>query len=109
MKLFLLVYFYATVFSSTVVAQSMEDKFPVSVINTTGNKKLIFYFSGDGGINNFTEKLCADIANKGYVIVCFNSRKYFWKQKTPEQIAKDASEIISSYLALYNKKDFSYF
>ena len=85
----------------------MEDRFPVSVINPTGNKRLIFYFSGDGGINNFTENLCNQLGTKGYTIIRFNSRKYFWTQKTPEQIAKDAGEIITYYLSLLSKKDFS--
>jgi type IV secretory pathway VirJ component len=85
----------------------MEDRFPVSVINATGSKKLIFYFSGDGGINNFTENLCDQLGSKGYTVIRFNSRKYFWSQKTPEQIAKDAGEIITYYLSLYNKKDFA--
>ena len=93
--------------SLNAMAQNMEDRFPLSIINATGNKRLVFYFSGDGGINNFTEELCANLAGKGYTIIRFNSRKYFWKQKTPDQLAKDAGEIISYYLALYHKKDFS--
>ncbi len=106
MKSFLICLF-TVVLSLNTVAQSIEDRFPLSIINTTGNKRLIFYFSGDGGINNFTENLCDQLGTKGYTIIRFNSRKYFWKQKTPDQIAKDAGEIISYYLALYHKKDFS--
>ena len=107
MKLFLLVCFFTSVISFDVVAQSMEDRFPISVINATGNKRLVFYFSGDGGINNFTEDLCNQLGRKGYTVIRFNSRKYFWSQKTPEQLAEDAGEIITYYLSLYNKKDFA--
>ncbi len=108
MKLiFLLTFFFPIVISFKVDAQSIEDRFPLSVINATGNKRLIFYFSGDGGINNFTENLCDQLGAKGYTVIRFNSRKYFWTKKTPEQIAKDAGEIITYYLSLYNKKDFS--
>ena len=107
MKPFLLICFFAIAISFDVVAQSMEDRFPVSVINATGSKRLVFYFSGDGGINKFTEKVCDQLGTKGYTVIRFNARKYFWTQKTPEQIAKDASEIITYYLSQYNKKDFS--
>ncbi len=108
MKRFLLLFLIANIFIiAKTNAQGMEDKFPVTVINATVTKKLLFYFSGDGGINNFTEKLCAELAAKNYTVICFNSRKYFWKQKTPEQFATDATEIITYYLTQYNKKDFS--
>ena len=107
MKPFLFIGLFISIISFKIAAQSMEDRFPLSVINATGNKRLVFYFSGDGGINNFTENLCDQLGTKGYTVIRFNSRKYFWIQKTPEQIAKDASEIITFYLSQFNKKDFS--
>ena len=107
MKQLLLICFFTSIISFNLIAQSFEDRFPVSVINVTGKKRLVFYFSGDGGINNFTENLCDQLGTKGFTVIRFNSRKYFWTKKTPEQIAKDAGEIITYYLSLYNKTDFS--
>ena len=90
-----------------LAAQNMEDKYPISILNPSGTKQLLFYFSGDGGINNFSETLCADLAIKNYVVIVFNSRKYFWKQKLPDFMAAQVSEIIQYYLLKFNKKEYS--
>ena len=94
-------------FASFTHAQSIEDKYPVTVLNPTGTKQLVFYFTGDGGINTFSEKFCDGLAQKNYTVICFNARKYFWKQKTPELMASQVTEIIRYYLNKFNKKEYS--
>lgn len=93
--------------SMQLTAQNMEDKYPISILNPSGTKQLLFYFSGDGGINNFSETLCADLAKNNFVVIVFNSRKYFWKQKLPDLMAAQVSEIIQYYLVKFNKKEYS--
>jgi type IV secretory pathway VirJ component len=51
--------------------------------------KFIFYISGDGGINNFSQSICKFIHDKGYSVSALNSKIYFWERKTPEQTAKE--------------------
>ena len=94
-------------FTSFSQAQSIEDKYPVTVLNSTSAKHLVFYFTGDGGINNFSENFCDALVKKNYTVICFNSRKYFWKQKTPELMAAQVSEVINYYLNKFNKKEYS--
>ena len=94
-------------FTSFTHGQSIEDKYPVVVLNPSGTKQLVFYFTGDGGINNFSESFCDGLAKKNFTVIRFNSRKYFWKQKTPELMATQVSEIIYYYLNKFNKKEYS--
>ena len=103
----ILILFICFAVSIQLSAQSMEDKYPITVLNPTGAKQLLFYFSGDGGINNFSENLCASLAKNNFVVIVFNSRKYFWKQKLPDLMATQVSEIIQYYLGKFNKKEFS--
>ena len=94
---------------SQIKAQSAADisKFPVSTLNKNGTKQMVIYLTGDGGINNFSQQVCDELAIKNYPVIRFDSRKYFWNRKTPEQFAKDLGEIIKYYLLTYNKTDFS--
>lgn len=88
-------------------AQNIEDKYPVTILNPNGTKQLLFYFTGDGGINNFSEQLCNNLAQKKYTVIILNSRKYFWKQKLPDYMAAQVSEIIQFYITKFKKKEFS--
>ena len=90
-------------------AQSSPEisKFPVSNLNKNGTKQLVIYLTGDGGINTFSQQVCDELALKNYPVLRFDSRKYFWKQKTPEQFAQDLGEIIKYYLVACNKTEFS--
>ncbi len=102
-----IILFYFTFFPIQLYAQNIEDKYPVTVLNPKGTKQLLFYFTGDGGINNFSEKLCNSLIQKNYTVIIFNSRKYFWKQKFPDFMATQVSEIIQYYADKFNKREFS--
>ena len=94
---------------SQIKAQSSVgiSKFPVSILNKNGTKQLVIYLSGDGGINNFSQQVSEELAIKNYPVIRFDSRKYFWNRKTPEQFAQDLGEILRYYLLACNKTEFS--
>jgi type IV secretory pathway VirJ component len=78
-------------YMSTAAAQD----FPVKEWATiTHEKPLVFYISGDGGMNSFSTNLCRSLNQKGYDVFALNAKSYFWNRKTPEQTATD----ISNYL-----------
>lgn len=60
-------------------------------------KPLVIYLSGDGGENSFSKSLLQQVNDKGYAAVLFNSQKYFWSKKTPEQTASDVEKVITYY------------
>jgi type IV secretory pathway VirJ component len=63
------------------------------------DKPLIFYLSGDGGFNKFSNSLCEGISKKGYEVISLNSKSYFWDKKTPEQTTTDISNYLSKKIA----------
>lgn len=67
----------------------------------TTSRKLLIFFSGDGGWLDFEDQLSAGFAAEGFQTIGFNSRSYFWTSKTPEQTAKDVMLLIDKYAALY--------
>ena len=62
------------------------------------DKPLIFYISGDGGMNNFSTSLCENLHDKGFDVVALNSRSYFYNKKTPDQTAADVNSFLSKKL-----------
>lgn len=83
------------------------SKLPLNIINKNASLQLLFYVSGDGGWNSFSQKLCSSLSEKGYAVVCLDAKKYFWDQKTPEKLVQDASDIIEYYLKAWDKDSFS--
>lgn len=55
---------------------------------------LVLYLSGDGGFNSFSNKICQLIADAGYAVAAIDSKNYFWKKKTPKDIAADVSNTL---------------
>lgn len=88
-KLFILIFLMA---GTTTFGQS--EPMPLTEWASSLQTPLIFYISGDGGINDFSTGFCSGINKKGFSISALNSRTYFWKKKTPEQTAND----ITGYL-----------
>ncbi len=62
------------------------------------SKKMIVMLSGDGGWLGFNDTLAMGFAKKGYHVIGFNSRTYFWHQKDPGQTASDVAKLISKYV-----------
>ncbi len=59
---------------------------------------LVLYLSGDGGFNSFSNKLCQLIAGAGYTVAAIDSKNYFWKKKTPKDIAADMSNTLKNLI-----------
>jgi len=62
-----------------------------------GQKPLVVYLSGDGGENSFSKSFMQQINSKGLPAVLFNSQKYFWSKKTPQQTAADVEKVVQFY------------
>ena len=94
MKHYLLLLFFLTA-AIQVGAQDFETR---EWNASSHNKPLIFYLSGDGGFNKFSNSLCTDLNEQGYDVSALNCRSYFWDKKTPEQAAADISRYLSQQL-----------
>lgn len=69
-------------------------------INPVHSRRLVVMLSGDGGWQEFNDKLAIHFSRKSFNTIGFNSRSYFWKQRTPEETTSD----IVSVILKYNKK-----
>ncbi|MBC8986809.1 hypothetical protein H9X96_13595 [Pedobacter sp. N36a] len=69
-------------------------------------KRIIFFFSGDGGMTNSSRSLANELI-EDYAVVCIDSRKYFWNQKTLAGMTLDFTQLIRHYLKSWNKTEFS--
>jgi type IV secretory pathway VirJ component len=72
--------------------------------SNSSSKKILFLFSGDGGWIEFEDNLAVEFAKNEFTTIGLNSRTYFWKQKTPQQTARDLILLINKYSKIYNSK-----
>ena len=75
----------------TVQCQNLPIK---EWVTNNHNKPLIFYISGDGGMNKFSTSLCEGFFKKGFDVSALNARDYFWDRKTPEKTASDVNNFL---------------
>ena len=64
---------------------------------------LVIYLTGDGGLNSFSQKIKEEFEKKGFGVVTLNSRKYFWKGKSPEVFARDIEKISNYFMKSWEK------
>lgn len=97
-----------SIISNQLYAQSYKSNanLPLTVNDKGTNKTLIFYLTGDGGINNFSTKLTENLIAKNYKVIILDSKKYFWEEKTPDVITKDLSPAIDHYIKQTNSSNF---
>lgn len=82
--------------SFTVQAQNLPIK---EWTTNSQDKPLIFYLSGDGGMNNFSTGLCEALHDKGFDVSALNSKSYFWDKKTPQKTADDINNFLTKKLS----------
>lgn len=106
MKFLSLFVFVLVIFGFQNTAMGQSNDLPLSTFPKVGNKPLIIYLTGDGGMNNFSKSLISDLGAQGFAVVCLDTRKYFWDEKTPAEFGKTASAFISKYLKAWDKSAF---
>lgn len=89
--------------SGTHGIQKDDYDLPVIIYPSSNpvSKKLVIMLSGDGGWLEFNDQLASGFSKHGFHVIGFNSRTYFWTQKSPEQTTKDILLLIDQYSKLY--------
>jgi type IV secretory pathway VirJ component len=62
-----------------------------------GQHPLVIFYSGDGGWRDIDRTIGGYLAGQGYFVVGIDSLRYFWRKKTPEQMAADLDRLIRHY------------
>ncbi|MFL5337999.1 MAG: AcvB/VirJ family lysyl-phosphatidylglycerol hydrolase [Geminicoccaceae bacterium] len=55
------------------------------------------FLSGDGGWRDIDKSIAETLSQNGLSVVGLDSLRYFWKEKRPEQIARDLERIVAHY------------
>ena len=67
-------------------------------------RALAVFYSGDGGWRDI-DKSIADLLNqKGVAVIGVDSLRYFWREKSPKEIARDLDRIVAAYQARWGAK-----
>jgi len=78
---------------------------PVNEVHATGaSSEFAVLLTGDGGWAGLDQEVAARLAADGIPTVGFNSLKYFWTQRTPEQAANDIARVIRHYMTTWNER-----
>jgi type IV secretory pathway VirJ component len=87
------------------VAAGQSVDFPLKLGVNDTSKYMVFHITGDGGWMGFDIKLTKEFQAYHMPYVVLNSRKYFWKSKTPDGLAKDMIPVMYEYLKKWNKNE----
>jgi type IV secretory pathway VirJ component len=75
----------------------VSAEFPLKEWSSTDGTHLIFYITGDGGLNKFSTNLCDYMHSSGYSVTALNAKSYFWDKKTPDQFAGDIDKYLNNH------------
>ncbi|MDQ0105845.1 virulence protein (VirJ) [Chitinophaga terrae (ex Kim and Jung 2007)] len=93
---------------ATAAAQNKVTSLPTLVkapVSSPTTAPLILYITGDGGMKKFSANMISAFNQRNYPVVALNALKYFWNKKTPQQAAKDVSDLINYYQSQWNTKN----
>ena len=95
-------YFALLLFFTLAILKCVaQNALPLTIWQGKADRPMVFYISGDGGMNKFSTSLCADINKAGYQVTAMDARNYFWHKKTPEQTASDISRYLEREMELF--------
>jgi len=83
---------------------NLDDLPLVELPGAKDNPTFAVIVTGDGGWAAIDRSLGESLASHGISVVGFNSLKYFWNVKTPEQSSQDLQRIVEYYLTAWQKE-----
>jgi type IV secretory pathway VirJ component len=82
---------------------------PIVITNTKQQNKdapIALFISGDGGWYSFEQSIADKLANNGVPTIGLDSKKYFWKRRTPEGTASDMIKALNFYSKEWGRERF---
>ncbi len=87
-------------------AKSVDDLPLVEVPSPNAGKTLAVIVTGDGGWAGIDQQIGDIMVGHGVSVVGFNSLKYFWNARTPEEMAHDLELVLKHYAAKWGAERF---
>jgi type IV secretory pathway VirJ component len=82
---------------------SVEDLPLLELPTDSGRPYLAVFLTGDGGWADLDRQVSARLIAAGIPVVGWNSLKYYWVQRSPEEASRDLERILGFYLAKWKK------
>ena len=60
-------------------------------------RRMAVFISGDGGWRDVDKRVSEKLQQLGVSVVGWDSLRYFWRRKTPDEVAADLSAVLSAY------------
>ncbi|NYI20129.1 type IV secretory pathway VirJ component [Xanthomonas arboricola] len=70
---------------------------PLVELHAPGSDRLVVMLSGDGGWRELDKGIAAQLQQQGVSVVGWNSLRYFWASRTPQQVGADLDRVIAAY------------
>ena len=87
-------------------APEIQD-LPVTTVRAAHESDtLAILLTGDGGWAGLDRELAAQLAARGVSTVGFNSLRYFWRMRTPDEAARDVTRVLQHFLTDWKKTRF---
>jgi type IV secretory pathway VirJ component len=71
------------------------------------NGKLAVVISGDGGWRDLDKTIGEQLQKDGVSVVGWDALRYFWSEKTPEQVSRDLSRVLRVYGARWHANSYA--
>jgi type IV secretory pathway VirJ component len=92
--------------AAALQAPEIQD-LPVTTVRAAEESDtLALLLTGDGGWAGLDRELAARLAAQGVSTVGFNSLRYFWHLRTPDEAARDVARVVEHFLADWKKTRF---
>jgi type IV secretory pathway VirJ component len=76
---------------------------PLTVLGVEHPSNLMaIVISGDGGWRDLDKTIAEDLQHQGVPVVGWDSLRYFWSKKTPEQTAIDLASVMRTFMAKWH-------
>ncbi len=76
-----------------------------SAASSSDRNAFAVLLTGDGGWTGLDQDVSAALAARGIPVVAWNSLKYYWHARTPDEAARDLDRLVQHYGAKWAKHD----
>lgn len=79
---------------------------PLSVLPVEHPSRVMaVVLSGDGGWRDLDKTIGEDLQRHGVPVLGWDSLRYFWRKRTPEQTANDLTAVLNTFMAQWNASE----
>ena len=78
----------------------------VEIPGPRSDPTLVLFLSGDGGWRDLDKTIGERLASDGLQVVGFDSLRYFWHKRSPDQLSEDLARVLDHYRTVWGSQRF---